>query len=217
MTRPHSRTTAPLPLLLAAVLLAGCGGAASSAAPAAAPPVSSAVPAPGPTPTPTGLLDSAPATLGDLRTLQALRPVAVQVPGEDSAPVEAFTTDPVGGGLALPDDAATVAWYASGASPGEDSGTVVLAAHVSYQGATGPFTELEGAAPGAAVAVTSADGTVRQYTISDVRQAPQTAPDRAALFAAGGPPRLVLVTCGGQFDPVTRSFASNTVVTALPA
>ena len=67
-----------------------------------------------------------------------------------------------------------------------------------------------------AVWVATADGTVRRYTISDVRQAPKTDLDRAALFATGGPPRLVLVTCGGEFDPVTRSFASNTVVTALP-
>ena len=216
MIRPHSRTTGPAAALLAALLLAGCGGAASSAAPAGPPPTSAA-PVLAPTPPPTGLLDSAPATLDALRTQQALRPVSVQVPGEGSAPVRAFTTDPVGGGLALPDDAATVAWYASGASPGEDSGTVVLAAHVSYQGATGPFTELEGASPGAAVEVTSADGTVRRYSISDVRQAPKTDLDRAALFATGGPARLVLVTCGGQFDPVTRSFASNTVVTAVPA
>lgn len=186
------------------------GTASGSAAPPSPPPPAASSP-------PADLLDSAPAKLTDLRAQQGLRPVAVEVPGSPPAAVQAFTTDPVGGGLALPDDAATVAWYASGTSPGEPEGTVVLAAHVSYQGATGPFTRLDTVPTGAPIAVRSADGSVRRYAVTDVRQAPKTALDRVSLFTLTGAPRLVLVTCGGRFDPATRSFESNLVVTALPA
>jgi hypothetical protein len=37
------------------------------------------------------------------------------------------------------------------------------------------------------------------------------------LFSAGGAPRLVLITCGGPFDPTTGSYLDNIVVFAAPA
>jgi hypothetical protein len=37
------------------------------------------------------------------------------------------------------------------------------------------------------------------------------------VFAVGGPPRLVLITCGGAFDRRTRNYADNVVVFAEPA
>jgi hypothetical protein len=38
-----------------------------------------------------------------------------------------------------------------------------------------------------------------------------------ALFQRTGPPRLVLLTCGGEFQPELRSYADNVVVVAEPA
>ena len=53
------------------------------------------------------------------------------------------------------------------------------------------------------------------------RCAPCAAPakdalDRAGLFRTDGPPVLVMVTCGGAYDPATHSFADNVVATATP-
>ncbi len=39
----------------------------------------------------------------------------------------------------------------------------------------------------------------------------------AELFAFGGRPRLVVITCGGEFDQATGSYEENVVVTAEPA
>lgn len=36
------------------------------------------------------------------------------------------------------------------------------------------------------------------------------------LFGATGPPRLVLLTCGGAFDPLTQQYSSNVTVYATP-
>ena len=36
------------------------------------------------------------------------------------------------------------------------------------------------------------------------------------LFARDGPPRLVLITCGGPFDAELRSYRDNLVVLAEP-
>jgi len=214
---PSRRALAGLLLLTACT---ACGGAPSAMP--VAPTVAAVSPSAGPTarpvPSPSeSLLDSSSATLDDLRVEQNRRPVSVLVPGaDDPAPVEAHTTDPVSGGLDLPDDADTVAWWSSGTAPGEDSGTVVLAAHVTYQKQTGPFTELAGVRVGAPVVVRSADGQAHRYAVVSTRSAPKTSLDREALFGSDGPPALVLVTCGGEYDEATHSFEDNVVVTAHP-
>jgi hypothetical protein len=38
----------------------------------------------------------------------------------------------------------------------------------------------------------------------------------ASLFQRAGPPRLVLVTCGGEFIPELRSYRDNVVVVSEP-
>ena len=40
--------------------------------------------------------------------------------------------------------------------------------------------------------------------------------DWAAAFDRAGPPRLTLVTCGGEFDVENRRYLSNVVLTATP-
>jgi hypothetical protein len=45
---------------------------------------------------------------------------------------------------------------------------------------------------------------------------PKTTIPLAAIFAQAGAPRLVLATCGGQFDEQTKSYRDNIVVTATP-
>lgn len=217
MTRSRHLLAGTLLPLVVAAALSGCGATPARPA-AAAPPVTSAAPA-APVPEDTSaLLDSSPATLDALRADDARRPVSVLVPGvAKAAPVQERTTDPVTGGLDLPTGAATVAWWASGATPGSPAGSVVLAAHVSYDGQTGPFTRLAGVAPGTQVQVTSADGSVHAYAVQSTRNSPKGSLDRAQLFRTTGPPALVLVTCGGPYDRATHSFEENVVVTAVPA
>ena len=227
----RSRRTALL-VAAGALTCAACGSSAGAAGPTAAPgasagTTSSAASATATTPSPTpsstpsddaaDLLGSAPATLDALRAAEALRPVQVLVPGvARPAPVEPRTTDPVSGGLDLPEGAATVAWWASGAVPGTGAGAVVLAAHVSYDGETGPFTRLAATAAGTQVVVVSADGSRHAYAVQSTRNAPKTSLDRAELFRTTGPPVLVMVTCGGPYDRRTHTFAENVVVTAVP-
>ncbi|HYO19454.1 MAG TPA: class F sortase, partial [Dermatophilaceae bacterium] len=60
-------------------------------------------------------------------------------------------------------------------------------------------------------------GTSRRYLVSSTRQLEKTSLDLASLFARTGPPRLHLVTCGGDFDPTKRHYEQNIVVLAFPA
>jgi Sortase domain len=155
--------------------------------------------------------DAAPSTVP-----QRPSPVRVAVPGLDvDAPVE-----PVGvrddGQMALPDDVDRLGWYRFGPAPGAD-GSAVLAGHVDdvTQG-LGALAPLRDAEPGAEVVVTDAAGAdTRWQVVSRETVAKQALPvDR--LFARSGPPRVVLITCGGEFLPEVGGYESNVVVVAEP-
>jgi sortase (surface protein transpeptidase) len=141
-------------------------------------------------------------------------PVALTVPALGiEAPV-----DPVGvrddGQMAIPDDVGRVGWYRFGPAPGGE-GSAVLAGHVDDReqglGELAPLREVE---VGAEVLVTdTAGGTTRWRVVSRQQVDKQALPvDR--LFAREGPPRLALVTCGGEFLPEQGRYESNVVVVA---
>ena len=63
--------------------------------------------------------------------------------------------------------------------------------------------------------IDAAGGTTRWRVVSRVQVDKQALPvDR--LFARAGPPRLVLITCGGEFLPEVGGYESNVVVVAEP-
>lgn len=203
-------------MVIVLVLATGCGGSTARSS-IGAPPSTKVKADPSPSGVAPGLLSSQSATLDSLRAQDQRQPVSVLISGIGArAPVQPRTTDPVSGGLDLPKDAAHVAWWASGTSPGDPVGTVVLAAHVVYNGQSGPFTHLDRLRRGALIDVRSANGVTYSYRVSGIRSAPKASLDRSALFNVTGPAALALVTCGGEYDPTTRSFANNLVVTANP-
>ena len=187
---------------------------------AAGPPVDrspvTASPAPPPpaalVPGPVPVRDAAPTTAPE-----APLPVRVDVPARGiAAPVL-----PVGvtgdGQMALPDDVRQVGWYRFGGRPG-DAGSAVIAGHVDDrdQGA-GALFPLREAAPGDEVVVTDDAGRVTRWQVVSREVLHKEALPVDALFDRAGPPRLVLITCGGPFLPESRSYRDNVVVVAGPA
>nr|WP_252727726.1 class F sortase [Curtobacterium sp. WW7] len=121
------------------------------------------------------------------------------------------------GAMALPADPAVAGWYRFGATPTSASGSTVLAAHVDAVGyGVGPFARLATVAVGSTVTVTGADGRATDYTVATVDLLAKTGVPWSSVFDRDGPPRLVLVTCGGEFDTSTHHYRSNLVVTATP-
>jgi LPXTG-site transpeptidase (sortase) family protein len=131
----------------------------------------------------------------------------------DGAPVVAVGVDERGE-LAVP-GAAEVGWYRHGPAPGEP-GSTVLAAHIAYDGIDGVFRHVADLDVGDALVVSTDDGARRPYRVSAVREHPKDALP-ADVWARAGPSRLVLITCGGDFDPERRRYRSNVVVWAEPA
>jgi hypothetical protein len=144
-------------------------------------------------------------------------PVWVAVPGLGvDAPVEPVSVRD-DGQMALPDDVDRLGWYRFGPAPGAD-GSAVLAGHVDdvTQG-LGALAPLRDAEPGAEVVVTDAAGAVTRWQVLSRETVAKQALPLDRLFARSGPPRLVLVTCGGPILPDVGGYRDNVVVVAEPA
>lgn len=121
------------------------------------------------------------------------------------------------GQLQLPDDPGTVGWWAGGALPGAPTGTVVLAGHLdSVTYGPGPLEALLETEAGDLVELRDDEGTAQRYRVV-ARRSYGKADLPADLFAVDGPPGLVLITCGGEFDERRGRYADNVVVYASPA
>ena len=143
-------------------------------------------------------------------------PVAVRIPAHDVVSrVVPVGVDQGTGELSVPADPAQVGWYQFGATPG-GAGAAVLAGHVDWKGRPGAFIHLDEVQPGERIEVDLGDGTSHTFVVAETHLILKTElpPD---LFARTGPSKLVLITCGGEFDRSVRRYKQNVVVVATPA
>lgn len=161
-----------------------------------------------------------PSALPD-RVLDGLGEPVGQMPEQISLPdigVDGAEIIPVGlednGELEVP-GADTVGWYQFGVGVGGGQGSAVLAAHIAFNGRNGVFVELAESSAGDQVVV-SRGGIDIRYEIESVAQYGKFDLPVDDLFDESGPERLVLITCGGSFNPSLRSYDDNIVVIATP-
>jgi sortase (surface protein transpeptidase) len=143
-------------------------------------------------------------------------PVRVRIPaiGAD-APVDPVGLEPAGG-MELPDDVTQVGWYEPGVSPG-GAGSAVLAGHVdSRTQGPGALFRLRELDVDDEIELDTDAGTQRWRVVARASYPKQALPIEE-LFVWDGPPRLVVITCGGEFDAASGSYEENVVVHAVPA
>ena len=122
------------------------------------------------------------------------------------------------GSLVVPPDPARVGWWTGGAEAGDPYGSVVLAGHIdSRRYGIGVLAELVQAKPGQLLVIRSTTRSLR-YRISVIRQISKASlRSETDVFSQEVSPRLVLVTCGGRYNPVKHEYDDNLVVIAMPA
>ncbi len=196
--------------MVAAVVAAGgaAGGHAAGPAPAASSRVLEALdlmPVEPPAPIEPGVRDA-----------PALRATEVRLPtlGVDSTLVDLDVG--ADGVLQPPADPDVAGWYRRGAAPGEQ-GPAVIAGHVDSQEGPAVFSRLDRLAPGDPVEVARSDGKAFDYRVVSVESHAKAAFPTALVYGPAPGPVLRLVTCGGVFDPRSRHYRDNVVVTAVPA
>ncbi|MFL6093045.1 class F sortase, partial [Corynebacterium durum] len=144
------------------------------------------------------------------------RPTRLVLPDGQSASVSAVGLHS-DGSLVIPGDPRVVGWWTGGSMAGETFGNVVVAGHVdSASRGIGVLAALPGLHTGQVVKLTGGRRSAR-YRIVSARLVPQAQLSEAGgLFRTDGDARLVLITCGGPFDPVRHRYADNYVVVAQP-
>ncbi|MBC7590696.1 MAG: sortase [Salinibacterium sp.] len=202
-----ARISAAVVMLL---LLAGCS---STPAPQLAP-----SPAATPKPAPTAVVDVPVQSSTLTAPIPVIAPVRIRVPSVDID----ISVGPVGvqddGLMEIPSDIRTAGWYQYGPAPGSVNGSTVITAHVdSFEQGLGPFAYLKQLSAGADIIVTTADGADFGYVVESVQNVAKTQLPLGQVFDRVGAPRLVLITCGGQFDENVLNYSDNIIVIANPA
>ena len=115
--------------------------------------------------------------------------------------------------LQVPWDYDKAGWYTRGATPGA-VGPAVIAGHVDSVSAPAVFHRLHELEPGDTVEILREDGVTAVFTVDEVEQYPKNAFPTEQVYADTEDPQLRLITCGGAFDEVSRSYQDNIVVYA---
>jgi sortase (surface protein transpeptidase) len=118
------------------------------------------------------------------------------------------------GVLKPPDNPSIVGWWEAGPMPG-GPGRAVIAGHIDSPRGLGAFAALVDLSTGDRIAVTSTDGAVRQYVVSERLEIEKADLDPGMLDRQDVSD-LLLVTCIGEFNRRTLSYESNLLIVATP-
>ncbi|AOS65041.1 class F sortase [Actinoalloteichus hymeniacidonis] len=171
----------------------------------------------GPGPQPTSASEDAPEPLPAEPTAEpvehARQPGTIYLADGGTARLVRAEVDATGT-LPVPESLDEATWW--GAGLGAGGGAAVMAGHVNWQGALGPFDQLHRAEVGERIEIVDVDGGEWTYETREVLTLHKDElPDRAAeLFGQEGNHRLVLVTCGGRYVGGPSGYEDNRIVIA---
>ncbi|MBY5164431.1 class F sortase [Salsipaludibacter albus] len=167
-------------------------------------------------PTPAVEVGTRSARIGDWQPESVSPPTRLRLPALDlDVAVEHVGVDD-DGLMEVPEDVDDAGWYRHGPAPGQ-AGNIVIAGHVDdREQGLGAFHRLVDLAVGDRVEVEADDGSTSAWEVTGRELVDKSALETSDLFRRSGPTRLVLVTCGGEFDGTVRSYRSNVVVVAQP-
>lgn len=134
--------------------------------------------------------------------------------GVDAAPIRPVGVDSEGY-FDVP-EREEVGWYSFGPTPGE-GGSSVLAAHISTGGEPGVFRNLRDLDTGHQLSVGFDDGSSESFIVLGLVQYSKDVLPIDKLFDRSGPASMVLITCGGTFNPQLNSYDDNIIVYTIKA
>ncbi len=108
-----------------------------------------------------------------------------------------------------------IGWYQFGAGVDGGLGSTVLAGHIAFDGRNGVFSNLADTSIGDEIVI-GVDGEDLTYRVISVDQYNKLDLPIDDLFSESSEERIVLITCGGSFNPSVRSYDDNVVVVAVP-
>jgi sortase A len=117
------------------------------------------------------------------------------------------------GTMGVPVGYEDVAFYDLGDDPGQ-VGNAVFTGHISSIDYPGVFYNIDQLGPGNTVHVFGDDGTELVFIVQEVDTYNADNFPLSTIFAPASQPGVVLITCGGDWDPVAHLFSDRIVVYA---
>jgi sortase (surface protein transpeptidase) len=105
------------------------------------------------------------------------------------------------------------AWFKPGPEPGQN-GPSVIVGHIDGDHIQGIFYRLKDVKKGDTIDVSLKDGRQLHFFVYDTVLVSKDAFPANDVFGYAAGPELRLITCGGDFDPMTQSYKGNTIVFA---
>lgn len=123
--------------------------------------------------------------------------------------------DSVHGILQVPDEISRVGWWRHSVAPGSPTGSTVIDGHIDSAAAgAGALFHLAELNPGEPITISTTTGAVITYRVQARRVYRKAHGLPADVFAQTGPARLVIISCGGNFDATNGSYDDNIVIFA---
>jgi hypothetical protein len=194
-------------LVVAGLLVAGCGGGGS---------VSSSRSSSRSGPTATASAHEPPGVAGfhSVRTYdQVALPVRLQIPAIGVSTTLVKLGRLPDGTLEVPKAWGTAGWYDQGPRPGQPGPAVILG-HVDSKAGPAVFYRLQTLRPGDTVRVGLADGRTLVFRVQRLQRYPKNQFPTQAVYFPTLDRELRLITCGGDFDYARDSYVDNIVVYA---
>jgi len=146
-------------------------------------------------------------------SLIVTNPVRVTIPaiGVDASVQDVGLADD--GSMGVPIGYADVAFYQLGVDPGQ-AGYSAFTGHISSIYYPGVFYNIDGLSKGNTVHIFGDDGTELVFLVQEVDRYSADSFPMNKVFSPTDTPGVVLITCGGDWDPVAHLFADRIVVFA---
>lgn len=114
------------------------------------------------------------------------------------------------GAMAVPDNTIDVGWFSLGTRPG-DTGTAVIGAHDFLNDKAGVFVNLNKLQKGDLLSVADSKGASTSFIVTDIRTYDAT-DKNTGIFESESGAHLNLITCSGDWDPITKSSKQRLVI-----
>ena len=126
--------------------------------------------------------------------------------------------EPVGkdeqGHMAAPRDAQMVSWYQDNATTSAQM-NMVLAGHVDdAQGGPGVFAKLTTLSAGDTIEIQTVSGKTQEYFVFEHKSYPYDTAPLEEIFGPSDEQNLVMITCSGEWDEITRNYSQREVIYA---
>jgi hypothetical protein len=153
-----------------------------------------------------GKSPAGPATNGTRPAVPASLAIPALHVDTDIQPVSATAT-----GLEVP-EIGQAGWFDAGPRPGEPGRSVIIG-HIDGASEPGVFQHVPALAAGSPIVVRDADGGVHEYEVTGKTQVPKDAFPASEVYGPSDTPVLVLITCGGYYEPGV-GYSDNVLVYA---